>query len=103
VIRWVYITEIVIYDSFCTSFPLYFLCVCLISEKLVSEYEQLLTLTDIAVSTLNSLKVAACLHLFQKNKKKKLLLVLARPGWDLCTFCLLAAIKGPWFVIKFKI
>jgi hypothetical protein len=40
-------------NSICASFPLYFLCVFLISEKLVSKYEHLLILTDIAVSTLH--------------------------------------------------
>jgi hypothetical protein len=71
VIRWVYITGIVIYgillwnyrkysvltrkfwkNNFCASFPLYFLCVFLVSENLVSKYEQLLILSNIAVSTL---------------------------------------------------
>ena len=69
--RWVYIIEIMVYiillwnyrniqsltrkfwkNNFCASFPLYFLCAFLVSESLVSKYEQLLILTDIAISTL---------------------------------------------------
>jgi hypothetical protein len=39
-------------NNFCASFQFYFLCVFLVSENLVSKYEQLLILTDIVVSTL---------------------------------------------------
>jgi hypothetical protein len=40
-------------NSSYASFPLYFLCVFLVTEKLVSKYEHLLILTNIAVSTLH--------------------------------------------------
>jgi hypothetical protein len=39
-------------NKFCASFPLYFLCVFLVSENLVSSYEQLLISRHIGTSTL---------------------------------------------------
>lgn len=84
-IRWVYITEIVIYLQYFTLklqkifnslqenfekvvfvhlFPLYFLCVVLVSEKLVFKYEHLLILTDIAASTLFVNCTNCCIRTF---------------------------------------
>ena len=70
-IRWVYIAEIVVSsilleitkdiqfltrkfwrNNYCASFPFYFLYIFFVNENLVSKYEQLLILMDIAISTL---------------------------------------------------
>jgi hypothetical protein len=40
-------------NKFCAPFPFYFFCVFLVSENLVSKYEQLLILTDIDGFTLD--------------------------------------------------
>jgi hypothetical protein len=44
-------TKIIWKNNFCAFFQYYFLYVLIVSKNLVSKYEQLLTLTDIVVST----------------------------------------------------